>query len=307
MIKVAHEMPKFMMQNGMEKKYNDYSYALVHLFEEHEDYYKYFVNALRSGREVILDNSIFELGKSFDPEKFAAAVRKLATDAGPKAQEYLIYVIPDVLDDRAKTITNMREFKDAYPDLPGRTMAVAQGSTMNELLKCFSELKGNVDRIGISFNCKAYDKEMGKFDGRDYDDHQYEDLDDKQIQLIQWKHGRQLFLEMLYHFGLLEGTEIHLLGAALPDEFRYYTSEHPELEKYIRSLDTSNPVVHGLLGIRYDSRWGLRQKESIKLFEMIDLKPSSVELKAIQTVMYNIDTFRVLNKLPKPIPGLSRG
>ena len=295
MIKIAHEMPTSFLMNGWDMKYCDYSYALVHLFEDHEDYYNYFVACLKEGREVILDNSIFELNKAFDADVFVEWIKKLVADAG--TGESLVYVIPDVLDDAAKTISNMKNFKKDYPDLPGKSMAVAQGKTFADITKCFAALRGEVDRVGISFNCEAYDKEYDKFGTIDRNE-------DKYSQLLVWKKGRHMFMEHLYHLGLLEGTAVHLLGAALPDEFGYYTKVRPEIGKSIVSIDTSNPVVHGLLGIRYDNTFGLKQKESIKLAEMIDMPIADVDLKAQKIMMYNLDAFRTINGLQRPIPGL---
>ena len=59
MIKIAHESPKSIFTDV--QQVTDYDYALVHLFEEDEQYLEQFKVALRKGREVILDNSIFEL------------------------------------------------------------------------------------------------------------------------------------------------------------------------------------------------------------------------------------------------------
>lgn len=299
MIDVSHEMPICLMQNGMEKKYNSYSYALVHLFDEYPVYYKYFVNALREKRFVILDNSIFELGAAFDVKVFAEKIQKLVKDAGGSSST-LMYVIPDVLDSRSGTLRNLTEFQEEHPDMPGRSMAVAQGETMADLVQCFAQIRGKVDRIGISFNCAAYEhhfETLGEFDPNDHTE-----LEKLEV----WKRGRQLYLETLYHLGYLKDTEVHLLGCSLPNEFVYYTTEHKELGRSIKSLDTSNPVVHGLLGIRYSSEFGLDQKQSIKLAEMIDMPMSKISIKEMQLIMYNLDTFRSLNKLPKPIPGVTQ-
>jgi len=66
---VSHESPISILDKS--RTYNNYDYALVHLFETHPEYYKFFKNSIKMGREVLLDNSIFELGESFNPEKFA--------------------------------------------------------------------------------------------------------------------------------------------------------------------------------------------------------------------------------------------
>lgn len=63
-IEVSHESPISILDKSLE--YNDYAYALVHLFETHPDYYNFFKNLVDENKcSVLLDNSIFELGKSF--------------------------------------------------------------------------------------------------------------------------------------------------------------------------------------------------------------------------------------------------
>ena len=64
---VSHESPISILDKS--KDYNDYDYALVHLFETHPKYYNFFKESIKLGREVLLDNSIFELGESFEPGK----------------------------------------------------------------------------------------------------------------------------------------------------------------------------------------------------------------------------------------------
>ena len=56
MIKIAHESPKSIFEEV--QRFTDYDYALVHLFEEDEEYLKQFQQAIKKGREVILDNSV---------------------------------------------------------------------------------------------------------------------------------------------------------------------------------------------------------------------------------------------------------
>ena len=58
MIKIAHESPTGLFSYVQSK--TDYDYCLVHLLEEDKEYCKQFMQACKE-REVILDNSIFEL------------------------------------------------------------------------------------------------------------------------------------------------------------------------------------------------------------------------------------------------------
>lgn len=61
MVKTFHEAPKSIFNRVQSITSGDY--ALVHLFEEDKEYFNLFKQAVEQDREVILDNSIFELGK----------------------------------------------------------------------------------------------------------------------------------------------------------------------------------------------------------------------------------------------------
>jgi hypothetical protein len=77
----------------------------------------------------------------------------------------------------------------------------------------------------------------------------------------------------------------HLLGCGLPQEFSFY--KHADYN-FIYSLDTSNPVVHGIKGITYSSD-GLWSKESQKLHELIDYSLDNID---INLILNNIQKFR---------------
>ena len=75
----------------------------------------------------------------------------------------------------------------------------------------------------------------------------------------------------------------------LPQEVRYYThTGNRERFNWIYSIDTSNPVVHGLKGICYTEH-GLDSKESQKLYTMIN---SAVDSQQLLNVLHNIEVFR---------------
>lgn len=276
MIQVSHEMPLTMLQNGDEAKYNDYGYALVHLFETNADYYNYYVDTLKQGRTVYLDNSIFELGTAFDPDRFVFWLKKLAYDSD---SNNIIYIVPDVLDDSQATIESAKSFFRKYPLLPGKKMCVMQGTSYSELVDCYEYFKAlGTDYYGVSFNCKAYDNQFPSVENT----------------LERWKLARQDFVTFLYHHDpCCNNKTLHLLGCALPDEFKYYT-QTPHLEKFIKSIDTSNPIVHGMLSIRYEQDFGLKRKESIKLCDLLNAQIMST---AYDTILYNISEFKRINSL----------
>ena len=287
MIKVSHEMPLCLLKNGTEKKVNAYFYALVHLFEDHQDYYQYTVDQIKEGREVILDNSAYELhGKPFDTEGFVKWIRKIGEDTNQASERRLVFVIPDEFDEMEATYQRAESFLEDYPDLPGKAMVVCQGKTIYELMlifKKYSHLQG-VRKIGINFMSLAYTDFVEKSRGPDIE------------QWLARSMGRKFFIEFLYHSGLLHGRVIHLLGSSLPDEFRYYTIEHPKLGDFIDSLDTSAPIIHGMFSNSlYDSESKLFQKKSSEKLAEHLLDPVSVD--QLVRILHNTEVFRIHNGL----------
>jgi len=192
-MKIAHESPISLFKEV--QKVTDIDYCLVHLLEENKQYLDLFVEAVNSGREVILDTSIFELGKAFDSSKFATWVERLKPTW---------YIIPDVLEDSKRTQDKASEWIDKYDDL-------------------FSS----------------------------------------------WMMGRFVLLSRLLDDGVIEKSKLHhLLGCSLPQEGLLYLSDDNDWS-WIYSIDSSNPIVHGLKDIRYGDT-GLRTKESTKLFTLIN-------------------------------------
>ena len=261
-MKIAHEAPLSIFDRV--QSLTDYDYALVHLFEENKDYYNKFVEARDKGREIILDNSIFELGTAFDADRFAYWVEKLKPT---------YYIVPDVLEDSSGTIDSFDSFVEKYPDLPGKRIAVAQGKTLQDMIDCYEYLAyhDKVDKPAISFDYSFFNDAVKDMN-----------LPNK---YYEWMFGRQMLLShMVEHDIVNKDKPHHLLGCGLPQEFKDYT--HYE---WVDSLDTSNPVVHGIKGIRYMDH-GLENKESVKLFTMIE----EDVLASWDNIVYNIGRFKEL-------------
>lgn len=259
MVKIAHEAPISIIEEV--GKLTDYSYCLVHLLEEQPKYLEYFEKCRDEGREVILDNSIFELGTAFDADKFAGWVKRMRPDE---------YIIPDVLENCDETIDSAKKWMDKYHDLPGKKIGVVQGKTFQDIVECYSKLvMMKVDKIAISFDYSYYEKSFNHSN-----------------KLVQWMMGRINLMYELQSLGMFsEEIPIHLLGCSLPQEFRYYR----DLHKYIESIDTSNPVVAGIKGHEYKGLGGLLHKPSIKLFKLINYECNAVEKDKIRN---NIQAFR---------------
>jgi hypothetical protein len=260
-MKISHESPLCLLDQS--RSYNDYDYALVHLFETNPTYYQFFKESLAQGRTVLLDNSIFELGTAFDSERYAHWIKELQPTE---------YIIPDVLENTLGTMDNALDWKEKYSDLPGKTIGVVQGKSYEDLVHCYEYLDTviGVDKIAISFDYSYYlevcphpNKWMG------------------------WALGRVQTLTRMMNEGVINKDKPHhLLGCGVPIEFLFYRDDK---FNWIESVDTSNPIVHALQGIGYEPG-GLVKKESIKLAEMLDAfypEPSS-----LHSLYHNIKYFR---------------
>lgn len=264
MIKIAHEAPIAIFNRV--QQLTSYDYALVHLFEESEQYYDNFKTSVDIGREVILDNSIFELGTAFNARKYAEWIERLRPT---------YYIIPDVLEDMVGTLDNFDKWMSQYKDLPGQTIAVAQGKTYNDFVDCYEYLVEKVDKIAISFDYSFFEEWTAPMR--------------LPTKYHQWMYGRrQLIEKMLEDDVMWTAKPHHLLGCGLPQEFISYRGDF-----WLDSIDTSNPVVAGIKGYFYNGVKGLETKPSEKLFTMINYIPDNAQMLAIE---YNINTFyRIVN------------
>ena len=257
MIKVSHEVPISLLDQSV--LFNDYDYCLVHLVDQYPQYKEHYVNARKHNRDVLLDNSIFELGHSFETEAFVEKVHELKPT---------FYIVPDVLEDAEGTQSNFRDWMSKYSYVPGVRIGVVQGKTWTELVYCYKFMSKHADYIAISFDYSYYET-TGFGDNK----------------LEQWCTGRQRFINQLISEGIWNHNKPHhLLGASLAKEFKAYHGI-----KSIRSCDTSNPIVAGLKGLRYNSDLGLNEKPSVKLADLIE---SKVTQEQVVDIHYNVTKFK---------------
>jgi hypothetical protein len=265
---VSHETPISYLTES--KRYNDYDYALVHLFETHPQYYSFFKASLLEGREVLLDNSIFELKEAFDSEKFAAYVQELKPT---------YYIVPDVLEDVVGTVDSFESFRKEYSDLPGMKIGAIQGKTYDQIVECYRYMDAFADYIAISFDFSWY-QQIGLSNS----------LNTDYAKLERMCYGRKQLINMLIADGIWNHSKPHhLLGCSLAKEFASYKNI-----KSIRSVDTSNPVVGGILNQRYIKGIGLRGKPSILLADLIDHEVSDEQACDIE---YNTTEFKRIIEL----------
>lgn len=281
-IAVYHEAPNSIFKKVQEVTSGDY--LLSHLYVENETYRKNFQEAVASGRRVIVDNSIFE-GKGLTLEEYLDILLELQVILKNNQQPItnLEYIIPDVLESSTETVVNLLNWESLLEDRGisrtelGISIGVVQGKTLEEIVNCYLVLEPSVDKVAISFDYSLY---------HELTSNKY--LDQK---LKAWCYGRPILLEFLLQKGIIkEAKPHHLLGCSLSREFGYYSS-HSDKFHFIDSIDTSNPVVSGLYGLKYPTCFGLDEKPSMKLCDMIDRE---VTEKEWELVKHNINSFSTL-------------
>lgn len=271
-IKVSHEVPITLLNYS--RNFNDYDYCLVHLLDDREEYKKFYQSSKLYNRELLLDNSIFELGKAFDSDLFAVRVDELKPT---------YYIIPDSLQNCDETISNWKSFVSKYNNLPGLKIGVVQGNTWQELKYCYQFMNEHADYIAISFDYGYY-----LITG--------ESPTNNKLEL--WCSGRQRLIEQLMESGIWNTKKPHhLLGCSLAKEFKAYFGQTS-----IRSVDTSNPIVAALHGLKYNGDLGLKTKPSTKLADLID---SNVSEDQLDLVDYNTNAFKEI--LGRPSEAFIKG
>lgn len=261
-ILVSHESPIQLFEESLE--YNDYQYCLVHLMEENEEYKDWFLTVnKRFGADVLLDNSIFELGEAFDPEKYAYWLREINPN---------YYIVPDVLEDANATMDKWAEWELSHMPAHNKSLriGVVQGKDWQDLTECYKYMSDVADYIAISF---------------DYSYYQYTGLGDDKLE--RWCSGRQRFIQDLIDKGHWNWSKPHhLLGNSLPQELKYYVNKNIY---NIRSVDSSNPVVAAIHGLRYNGDLGLQEKPSTMLCDLIN---ASIDEDTLECVKYNTTQYK---------------
>ena len=255
-MKVSHELPNNMLH--MSKEINDYEYCLPHLMDDNLNLYEYrdyFLQAKKDGRYIIMDNSLHELGKAYAEDRLHYWIEKLKPDE---------FIVPDVWQNMTSTLVNAKRWSTInFPkEWKVTKVAVVQAEDYAEAVECYSILKTHHGYNKIAFSY-----------GADY----YARMVPHPNPLVGKMLGRIMTISNMYKDGVIgKNDRIHLLGCALPQEFTYYR-DFP----FIESIDTSNPIIHGLKGIKY-KHYGLLDKDTTKIDQLEEVELTS-------DVLYNIN------------------
>ena len=262
MVKVSHETPLCLLDDSIH--FNDYDYALPHLFDEEPEYLEYFRRAKAAGRYIIMDNSLHELGHAYSTERLMYWVNELEPNE---------FIVPDVWEDKTASIVNARSWANVIMPENTTKVAVVQAQTLHEAFECTQTYKDlGYKKIAYSYGASYYNdicthpnKHLGKALGRIY------------------------VISTLYKNGALHPNDrVHLLGCQVPQEFGWYKDI-----KCIESIDTSNPVMAALEGMRYTNS-GLTEKPKANMNDYLYMLGEQVDYELLT---HNLSKFREINNL----------
>jgi len=271
-------------------KFNDYEFILYHLINKYPAYKEYVKKSNSMNRLMIMDNSAYELGDDYDLNEYAECIKEFKPD---------YYILPDKFNNAQTTMTRSCEFLNKFPNLPCKPMGTIHGSTVDEMLNCYSFMNTITDAIAISFKLDVF-KELANTEHELTDIRSKYDFDTKKSKMI-WPDdmayaiGRNRFIDLLSkHEEFDENKHYHLLGVNLPQEIVFYKNK-----PFIKSVDTSNPIVHGMLGIKYTKTGDLKKdidiiyqtigKPTVKMNDLMERKLTALEL---DDVKFNISGFK---------------
>jgi hypothetical protein len=257
-MKISHELPLSLMHNAY--KWNDYDYCLPHLIDHYDQYRIFFQKSRLDKRFIIMDNGLFE-GVTHTTEDLLEKINLVRPN---------IFIVPDAWNDANTTLVNAKSWMINYKQhIPEgvNLMAVCQGKDIGELITTYQTLV-DIGYTHIAFNHSsiAYQNE-------------YEGMDHLKASM----YGRMEFIRRLVQSGAIRKTHYHhLLGCSLPQEFMSYSDW-----KFIKSVDTSNPILVGAEGIRYtDSGLTFKPKEKLEHYFEKDLNGQ------IEDIIFNVQQFR---------------
>ena len=257
-MKISHELPLSLLHHGYE--WNDYDYLLPHLTDQYLQYRIYFQKAKKDGRFIIMDNGLFE-GVTHTTEDLLNKIELFRPN---------IFIVPDAWNDSTVTLVNAKSWMNNFkPNLPEgvELMAVCQGKTLAELTSTYNILL-DLGYRHIAFNHSSI---------------AYQEMYPEVKPLFAQMYGRMKFIRHLLQTGSLNKSVYHhLLGASLPQEYMCYNDW-----TFIKSGDTSNPILVGAEGVRYgDNGIDWKPKEKLEHYFEKDLT------SAKEDIIFNVNKFK---------------
>lgn len=256
-MKISHELPLSLLEHSLD--WNDYEYCLPHLLDKHSDYRQYFLDSRERDRFIIMDNGLFE-GVTHTIQDLLEKIDLIKPD---------IFIVPDEWNDSTITAKNAKHWLQYKMPMRTKLMVVLQGKTVSDIHLLYKKC------IDLGYTHFAFNHSSVV----------YQELGGSENALANQSVGRVLLIQYLLQQNVIkEHHYIHLLGASTPQEFTFYRDALPTL---INSVDTSNPIICGALGIKY-TEFGLLEKPKEKIEEFMEENLDS----QLEDIIFNINKFK---------------
>lgn len=259
-MKVSHELPLSLMHYAYQ--WNDYDYCLPHLLDKYEQYRLFFQKSRLDKRFIIMDNGLFE-GVEHTIEDLLDKINLIRPN---------IFIVPDAWNDTTTTVRSAKHWMMNYgkklKELDVDLMAVCQGQTIGDLVIMYQTLTDlGYNHIAFNHSSIAYEKE---YNGN-------------MPKLKAQMYGRMDLIKRLNDKGVIRKNHYHhLLGCSLPQEFMNYKEYN-----FIKSVDTSNPILVGAEGVQYTSS-GIIFKPEHKLEHYFEKDLSD----RLEDIIFNVNKFK---------------
>jgi len=256
-MKISHELPLNLLEHSID--WNDYEYCLPHLLDKHSDYRQYFLDSRERDRFIIMDNGLFE-GVTHTTQDLLEKIDLIKPD---------IFIVPDEWNNSTITAKNAKHWLQYKMPMRTKLMVVLQGKTVSDIHLLYKQC------IDLGYTHFAFN----------HSSIVYQELGGSENSLANQSVGRVLLIQYLLSQNVIkEHHYIHLLGASTPQEFTFYRDALPTL---INSVDTSNPIICGALGIKY-TEFGLLEKPKEKIEEFMEENLDS----QLEDIIFNVKKFK---------------
>jgi hypothetical protein len=262
-MKISHEVPLCLLEQSLQ--FNDYDYCLPHLMDQYEEYKDFFMRSKENERHIMMDNSLHELGVPYSEDRLFYWLNALQPNE---------FFVPDFWEDQTQSIVSAKKWIQYQNDYPDTTfIAVVQAKSINEAMVCYQIYKDlGYQKIAFSYGASYYNEI-----------HLHEN------KAIGKALGRIKTIRKMRELGIIQNNDrIHLLGCSVPQEFGYH-----KFNSYIESIDTSNPVMAAIQGLKYNT-WGLSEKPTINMNECFEIPLSEINIELIN---HNVKQFKQINNL----------
>lgn len=261
--KIFHEGPLCLMDKI--QQYTDGDYCLPHLMDQNEEYKNFFLKAKENNRYILLDNSLHELSHPYSEDRLFHWLNVLQPNE---------FFVPDFWEDKTQSIVSAKKWITAQDTYDNTTfIAVVQAKSIGDAIICYQTYKDlGYRKIAFSYGAEYYN-EWSFHPNKSFQ---------KAI-------GRVNVIQEMEKLGIIaKNDRIHLLGTSSPTEFGFY-KDCP----YIESIDTSNPVMAAIEGLKYVKE-GIHSKPTVNMNSCFNIKIEDIDLELLE---HNVKMFRTINNL----------